>query len=567
MTKAHELARFGQSIWYDNIRRALIETGGLQQLINDGVMGVTSNPSIFDKAISGSADYDEAIQALAVDGKSVQEIYDVLTQDDIASAADLLRPIYDKTDGLDGYVSLEVSPTLARDTAGTIAEARRLFAALGRPNVMIKVPATAAGIPAIAALIGEGINVNVTLIFALENYEAVAEAYLAGLEAFGDNVSLGDLTRVASVASFFVSRVDAAVDDALPADSALRGKIAIANAKVAYGRFQQLFSGPRWEKLAECGARVQRPLWASTSAKNPAYSATMYVDGLIGPNTVNTVPPATLTTFQKQGSVAATLERGLAEAQMQLDSLVDLGIDLNAVTQKLQDDGVASFAQSFESLLAGLAEKRERLLARPSRMETKLGAYQPVVDKALAEMEADSIMARIWAGDHTVWKPEPTEISNRLGWLRIGATMQGEIGRMQALADNLKAEGYTDALLLGMGGSSMAPELFAKTFGAASDGLNLHVLDSTDADAVGAKAASLDVTKTVFIVATKSGGTVETLSFFKYFYNRVADQGVDKVGAHFVAITDPVSKLESLAARYDFRDTFLNDPNIGGRYS
>lgn len=304
MTKLHELTQLGQSIWYDNIRRALLDSGGLQALLVDGVMGVTSNPSIFEKAIGGSSDYDTAIKALAGSTQTDEQIYESLALEDIQRTADLLRPIYEATRGVDGYISLEVSPALAHDTAGAIADSRRLFAALNRPNVMIKVPATPAGIPAIETLIGEGINVNVTLIFSLAHYEAVAAAYLAGLEKL--SVNGGDLSRVASVASFFISRVDTAVDDRLAdlGHTELQGKIGIANAKVAYGRFQQIFSGNRWQALAEKGARVQRPLWASTGSKNPAYPDTLYVDQLIGPNTVNTVPPATLTAFRNHGTVA-----------------------------------------------------------------------------------------------------------------------------------------------------------------------------------------------------------------------------------------------------------------------
>jgi transaldolase len=360
MTKLHELAALGQSIWYDNIRRALIESGELQQLLDDGVLGITSNPSIFEKAIAGSADYDTAVQALAAAGKDAVAIYETVALEDIAQAADMLRPVYDATDGVDGYVSLEVSPALAHDTAGTIANARRLFAALDRPNIMIKVPATPAGIPAIRQLISEGINVNVTLIFSLESYAAVMEAYMAGLEAYE-----GDLSRVASVASFFVSRVDTAVDKLLAekGNTALQGKIAVANAKVAYKRFQAKFAGPRWRALAEKGARVQRPLWASTSTKNPAYPDTLYVTELIGPHTVNTVPPATLTAFKEHGRAAETLTVGLEEAEAQLAQLAEIGIDLAAVTQQLQDEGVAAFAKSFESLLASVEQKRLALVA------------------------------------------------------------------------------------------------------------------------------------------------------------------------------------------------------------
>jgi transaldolase len=361
MTKLNELNRLGQSIWYDKIRRALIDSGELSTLINSGVTGVTSNPSIFEKAIAGSADYDEAIAAMADSDLPAEAIYETLALTDIRRTADLLRPIYNRTNGVDGYVSLEVSPSLANDSAGTVAAARRLFAALDRPNVMIKVPATPAGLPAIKTLIGEGINVNVTLIFSLANYEDVAEAYIAGLERL--TTTGGDVSRVASVASFFVSRVDSAVDQVLATvgNSELQGKIAIANAKVAYGRFLEIFSGDRWDKLTIAGAGVQRPLWASTSTKNPTYHDTLYVDQLVGADTVNTVPPGTLTAFLDHGTTVATLGEHLDQAQAQLQQLADLGIDLGAINQKLQDDGVAAFAKSFDSLIASVAEKRSRL--------------------------------------------------------------------------------------------------------------------------------------------------------------------------------------------------------------
>jgi len=370
MTKLHELQNLGQSIWYDNIRRALLDGGDLQAFVDAGVTGVTSNPSIFEKAIAGSSDYDQALKTLVTQASSAEKLYEALAFEDIQRTADILRPVYDATGGADGYVSLEVSPTLAHDTQRTVAEARRLFATLDRPNVMIKVPATPAGIPAIETLIGEGINVNATLMFSLDDYDAVAGAYIAGMEKLaasgGDpSTSSGrDLSKVASVASFFVSRVDGAVDKALAkiGDKDLQGKIAIANTKAAYARFGQTFSGERWEKLAAQGARVQRPLWASTSTKNLTYPDTLYVDTLIGPHTVNTVPPNTLDAFLDHGAVAPTLEQGLDEAQEQLAQLAELGIDLDAVTQKLQDDGVAAFAKAFESLLSSVEDKRARLL-------------------------------------------------------------------------------------------------------------------------------------------------------------------------------------------------------------
>lgn len=571
-TKAQALAALGQSIWYDNIRRSLLESGGLRQLIEAGVLGVTSNPTIFERAIAGSTDYDAALRDLVQAGKSVEEIYEALAIEDIRAAADVLQPVYEQTNGIDGYISLEVSPKLAHDTERTISEARRLFAQVGRPNVMIKVPATPEGIPAIQTLISDGININVTLIFALEVYHAVMEAYLRGLELLAERG--GDLARVASVASFFVSRVDTLVDAELAkrGNTALQGKIAIANAKLAYQAFRQVFSGERWARLQALGARLQRPLWASTSTKNPNYPDTIYVDNLIGADTVNTVPPATLDALQDHAVVALTIEQGLDEARAHLAELAALGIDMHAVTEQLLREGVAAFAKSFEALMESIALKRERLLSEVQRRYANLGAAWSQVRARLAEMDAQDILRRIYAKDHTVWKPEPTEIVNRLGWLDIATRMNDSaiLERLYALTDEVWADGLQHVVLLGMGGSSLAPEMFAKIFGTSVGNLDVHVLDSTDPDHVRAFAERFAPQRTLYIVSTKSGGTVETLSLFKTFYNLVLaayEGNAERAGQHFIAITDPASAIEQLAQDYRFRATFLNDPEIGGRYS
>lgn len=568
MTKLHEITKSGQAIWFDFIRRAFIDTGELQALLDKGVRGVTSNPTIFEKAIAGSTDYDWTMGNLVREGKSTAEIYEALAFDDITKAAQLLRPLYDESDGSDGYVSIEVSPTLAHDTDGTIADAKRIFATLGQPNVMIKIPATPAGIPAIEAVIASGINVNVTLIFSLEQYRAVAEAYLSGLEKFA--AAGGNLHQVASVASFFVSRVDGVVDGALEkiGNRDLQGKIAIDNAKVAYAEFQQLFSGARWQALTAKGARVQRPLWASTGVKSPHYPDTLYVDNLIGADTVNTLPPATLNAVLDHGQTVATITDDVAGARTRLSQLAALGIDLAAITQKLQDDGVAAFVKSFETLMASIDEKRERLRQEWSAMHASLDYdHALLVGEVLADLKEQQLLTRIWAHDHTVWKDEPTEITNRLGWLHIAEMMQDALHQIEGVVSDVRQAGYTHALLLGMGGSSLAPEVFRKTFGVKAGYLDLAVLDSTDPRAVAAYDA-LDPVKTLYLVSTKSGGTVETFSFFKHFYNRtVAAVGREKAGDHFIAITDPGSGLAKTAAQYNFRTTFLNDPNIGGRYS
>ena len=572
MDKLQALADLGQAIWLDNIERELVTAGGLARWVARGLRGITSNPTIFEKAITGSAAYDGQIEALAGLDYSSVEIYEALALEDIGGAADLLRPVYDRTAGLDGYVSLEVDPALAHDTERTVSEARRLFGLLGRPNIMIKVPATPAGRPAIETLIGEGINVNATLIFALAQYDAVARAYLSGLERLV--AGGGDPARVASVASFFVSRVDSAVDRALAeiGEESLQGKAAIANAKAAYAHFEVVFRGERWERLARAGARVQRPLWASTSTKNPRYPDTLYVDELIGPQTVNTLPPATLEALIDHGRVAVTLTADVPAAMDHLGHLGELGIDLDAITASLLDEGVAAFAASFEGLIAGVGEKARRL-RRPRRwLQAELGGYEQPVASARDRMARERVVERIWAHDHTVWKGEPGGIANRLGWLHAPEAMTAKVDEMVSLARAVRADGYTDVLLLGMGGSSLAPEVLRRTLGVGEDRdgryPDLAVLDSTAPETVLAHANRLDPRRTLLVVATKSGGTVETLSFFKFFYRWLVDAvGADQAGRQFVAITDPGSQLAELAKEHRFRATFLNDPEIGGRYS
>ena len=370
-----QLKKQGQSVWYDNIRRSLIQSGELQRMIDeDGVTGVTSNPTIFEKAINGSTDYQSALKELVLSGASADEIYEKLTVEDVRAACDILRPIFDETRGVDGCVSLEVSPLLAHDTAGTVEQARHLFALVARPNLMIKVPATVEGIPAITTLIGEGINVNVTLIFSLDSYRDVAEAYIAGLEKL--DKSGRRLDSVASVASFFVSRFDTAVDKLLEERiaseqntkkkgemEALLGTAAIANSKMAYHIFKEVFGSSRFQSLEGKGARPQRVLWASTSTKNPAYRDVIYVEQLIGPQTVNTMPPSTLEAFRDHGVVKSTLEQDVQGAQANLDALEAIGIDLNAITDRLLADGVDSFAASFEQLMNCISTKKQKFLA------------------------------------------------------------------------------------------------------------------------------------------------------------------------------------------------------------
>jgi transaldolase / glucose-6-phosphate isomerase len=593
-----EVGKLGQSVWYDNIRRALIDSGDLAQKIGalptgvtstlgqkvegDGLRGVTSNPTIFEKAITGSTDYDEAMRRLVAEGKSADEIYEALVIEDIQRAADLFKPVYARTDKLDGYVSLEVSPLLARDTEGTIAEAKRLWATLDRPNVMIKIPATPEGLPAIRECIAAGININVTMIFAIENYEEVAEAYVSGLEqraAAGQPVD-----HVASVASVFVSRIDTAVDSQLEARirrsddenekatlSALLGKAAIANAKMQYQRFKEIFSSERFAKLKAQGARVQRPLWASTGTKNPNYSDVLYVESLIGPDTVNTLPPATFTAFRDHGKVSLTIEENLDEAKETLAKLAEAGIDLKLVCQKLQDDGVKAFADSFESLMQSITSKRAALTSGLlDRMEANLGQYEADVQATIKRAESEQWTRKICRKDAPLWKQEESHqkiIKNSLGWVTVPDQLYDAADEVAAFSKRIANDGFKDVMLLGMGGSSLCPEVFRRTFGKIPGHPEMHVLDSTDPATVLAFESEVDLPRTLFVVASKSGTTIEPLMFYKYFINEMSKLKGDHAGENFVAITDPGTLMEAMATGDKFRRIFLNPSDIGGRYS
>jgi len=371
-----QMFEHGQSPWIDNITRGMLQSGELQRLIDVGIVGLTSNPTIFQKAIGSGTDYDEALRTLAREGKSAEDILDSLVLDDIGRATGVLRQVYDRTKGRDGFASIEVLPKLAHDTAKSIAEGTRYFSSLNVPNVMVKIPGTPEGVPAIKKLISQGVNVNITLLFSLESYRAIANAFIEGLE---ERVQAGKpIGDISSVASFFVSRVDTAVDAQLDQKAkddpgragqyqALRGKAAIANAKLAYADvYLKLFNGPRWDTLAAKGARRQRPLWASTSTKNPAYRDVLYVEELIGPDTVDTMPPATIQDFLDHGRVRNSLQEDVSGARKFLDQLKDMGIDMDAVTKKLQVDGVASFAKSVDDLLVTISGKRQEMLAHAS---------------------------------------------------------------------------------------------------------------------------------------------------------------------------------------------------------
>ena len=561
------LTAAGTSIWLDQIRRSLIEGGELARMVReDCLRGVTSNPAIFEKAILGSEDYDEAFKELAEAGLDTRDVYRRLAIDDVRAACDVLRPVYDETEHYDGYVSLEVDPDLAFDTALTIAQAREYWDAVDRPNLMIKIPGTDEGLPAITETLAAGINVNVTLLFSVAQYKQVMAAHIAGMQRLRE---AGESLDVHSVASFFVSRVDTEVDKRLDAagNTELQGKAGLANAQAAYQAYKAVYHGDDYAALREAGAPVQRPLWASTGVKNPSYPATMYVYGLVAPETVNTMPMATLDAAAQEGEVSgATADQDPTE---DLQALAAAGIDLDDVTAKLLRDGVDAFVTPMKKLLAGIESRREAIVTgRPASVDADLPfELEPAVGARVRSAVELDVARRMWRRDDTLWgKPGQPEVSDRLGWLTIGERMDEEALELMAFAREVWAEGIGDVVLLGMGGSSLAPEVFRRSLAAAgeapAEAARLHVLDTTDPGAVADVEAALgSLDKTLFIVSTKSGGTIETLSLAKYFLERAGG------GENFVAITDPGSSLLDFAAEHGFRRSFENDPDIGGRYS
>jgi transaldolase / glucose-6-phosphate isomerase len=571
----------GQAIWLDFLARRFVAEGGLKRLVEeDGLSGVTSNPTIFKKAIGGSQDYDSSLNAALSDSDcDVMTLYERLALEDIRHAAEVLLPVYRQTEDADGFVSLEVSPYIANDTEATIAEARRLWKQVDRKNVMIKVPATKAGLPAIRQLIGEGLNINITLLFARAVYAQVAEAYLAGLEHYVSDG--GDPSGLSSVASFFVSRIDSAVDKLIEehlkklssggttdALAGLRGKIAIANAKLAYQDYQRFFSGPRWRKLQDSGARVQRLLWASTSTKNPSYRDVLYVEELIGADTINTMPPETMDAFREHGSVRPSLEENIAAAENVLAMLAQYGISLDEVTTKLTAEGVQLFADSFDGLLGAIANKRAAKLGSAlNRQSAKLpGDLEKNVQASLEDWRKAGNIRRLWRGDATLWTA--ADEAKWLGWLNVVAEQRAKQQQLDKLAAKARKAKFSHAVLLGMGGSSLGAEVFAKTFGAQPDCPKLLVLDSTDPAAINATEKAIDLAHTLFIVSSKSGTTLEPNILMDYFFARAEEVlGKGKTGAHFIAITDPGSKLAGVASAKDFGLLFNGKPEIGGRYS
>ncbi len=576
-TQLKALTEVGQSIWVDNIRRSMFASGELRRMIDIGLRGMTSNPTIFEKAIGSGNDYDGQLKTLVGKERDPNHLFEALAIDDIQHACDEFRKLYDTTHGGDGFVSLEVSPVLSHETQATIDAAQRLWKKVDRPNVMIKIPATPEGLPAITETIASGINVNITMIFSLETYRDVANAYLAGIEK---RLAAGwPVDKIASVASVFVSRIDTAVDKLLEEKiaqgqvplRALLGKTGVSNLKLIYAEYKDIFESERFEALKAKGAAVQRPLWASTGTKNPAYSDLMYIEELIGKNTVNTVPPATLDALLDHGTVVAdTVETDLDDARATVEALAAAQISLFDVTQKLQVDGLKGFEDSYAAMLSAIEGKRAQLADGDDAVAISFGTAKADAAATLGKLDRDGFLAKLWAHDPSPWSNDPhhTEIiKNALGWLDFPRTVYEHADDLLTFAAEM-AKSYAHVVVLGMGGSSLAPDTLRVTFGKRANYPQLHVLDSSDPDQVRTLEASLDLARTLFIVSSKSGTTTEPEAFFRYFYERVQKTvGADGAGEHFIAITDPGTQLAKEAAENRFRRIFVNDAAIGGRYS
>jgi len=581
MNRLKALADLGQSIWIDYIRRDLILGGGLERLVReDGLQGVTSNPAIFEKAIAGSPHYAAALRGLLDQGDlDAKEIYEALAVRDIQDAADVLRPVFEERRGADGFVSLEVSPYLARDTEGTLAEARRLRRLVARPNVLIKIPATPEGIPAIRQATSEGISVNITLLFAQEAYEKVAQAYIEGLEAFA--AAGGDPARVASVASFFISRIDTLAEGLIQKKiqavaagperarlEGLLGCVAIANGRLTYQRYKKIFSGPRWQALLAKGARPQRVLWASTSTKNPSYRDVMYVEELIGKDTVNTLPPQTLDAFKDHGNARPSLDEGLEEAAGTLQRLEAAGIPMKEVTDRVLDEGVRLFADAFDALLGAVERKRREILG-PSLARQSLhlpGDLGSQVQASLEAWRAAGNVRRLWARDASLWTGK--DEARWLEWLDIPRLQLSALAPLASFGRTAMEGGYTHVLLLGMGGSSLGPEVLRRTFPRKEGFPELLVLDSTDPAQIRGFERRIVPGRTLFIVSSKSGSTLEPNILRDHFLDRASRALGEKVAARrFIAITDPGSRLHQEAEADRFGGLFFGRPGIGGRFS
>lgn len=572
-----QLLEAGQSVWLDNLRRGMFASGELQGLIDKGLRGMTSNPTIFEKAIGAGSDYDEQLRSLVGRETDASNVFWDIAIKDIQSACDLFRSVYDKSDGGDGFVSLEVSPLLANDTDGSIAMAKDLWKRVDRPNLMVKIPGTNAGVPAIEECIFAGININVTLVFAVEFYEKTAMAFVRGLER---RVAQGlPIDRIRSVNSVFVSRIDTAIDKILQARidkgekqlEQLLGKAGVANLKLTYQKYLEIFTSQQWLALRDQGGHRQRPLWASTSTKNPQYYDLMYVEPVVGKDTVNTMPPQTLDALLDHGKIQAdTVLQDVDDARAVLKQLADSKISFYDVTHQLQVDGVKLFSDSWGALLGAIVYKQKQLSSGVERVGFELGAYQQNYQSGLDALTKRDFLKRLWGKDPALWSTDPLHaeiIKHALGWLDIPQRVLDSVSNLETFAKEVAAE-FEHVVVLGMGGSSLAPDIMRETFGRVQGFPRLHVLDSTDPQQIRELEDAIELDRTLFIVASKSGTTTEPDAFYRYFCDRMSKMvGASKCGRHFIAITDPGTELENEAKAQGFRACFVNDSNIGGRYS
>jgi transaldolase/glucose-6-phosphate isomerase len=580
MERLKRLLEFGQSYWLDNLTRTMLDNGELARRVEgEGLRGMTSNPKTFSAAISRGEGYDGEFRELVRERLPVQAIYERLAISDVRRACDLFRTVYDDTKGADGFVSLEVSPYLAHDAEGTVEEARRLYRAVERPNVFIKIPGTLAGLDAIEQMIYEGVNINVTLLFAVERYEAVADRYLRALERRRREKLSVD--SVASVASFFLSRIDVLADRLLgqrmrldgaeqyPNPGTLLGKLAVANAKLAYRSFRRITGGERWRALEGAGARVQRVLWASTSTKNPLYDDVMYVDPLIGPDTVNTMPARTIAAFADHGTPRPlTIEEDVEASLEVFAAFRSLGLDPEAITGQLENEGVEKFRDPFDELMKTLAEKRRALLEAPVQT-TVSGKMEQAFVAGLEALDEMSFGRRLFARDAYLWTRTPSEvraIRGRLGWLEPIDTLRRKTGEIREFAEEVR-ERFDRALVLGMGGSSLTASVGREIFGGRQGAPELLVLDSTHPEAVAEIERWVKSARTLFLVASKSGTTTETMAFYRFFYDLVRRERGESAGREFAAITDAGTPLAEEGRKRAFRKIFESPQDVGGRYS
>ncbi|MCA9968935.1 MAG: bifunctional transaldolase/phosoglucose isomerase [Anaerolineales bacterium] len=561
MTAIQSITQQGQSVWFNYLRRAFLESGELGNLIEAGISGITSTPGLFAHAITHSADYDEVLTRLLRQGKPIQEIYEALVTDDMQRAADCLKPVHEATDGLDGYVSVELNPALANDAVATVAAARHLLRVVDRGNVMVEVPATPAGIAALRQLTADGISVNLTHLFSLAVYKQAIAAYVAGLEEFFATHSVWRMAP-SSVASLSLSRIDRIVDARLVrlGKARLQGKTAVSLAKIAYTHATLLFQGDRWHALSRHGARPLRLKWTRTTPRDFAYADTHYVEALIGSHTITTLSPATLNAFRDHGVAAPTLTQDLAAAREHLDTLERLGIDLEAIAARLQQESLADFRDQFQTLVRSVSAKRDQLQAGWQPLTADLGSHQPHAAAAIDRLCRAQTTCRLWAHDAALWPG--AEAPDRLGWLHIAEAMQENVPRLHAFAQELREGGITDVVLLGAH-TAVSPAHVLQALLGSGALPRLHLLSSTAPQTIHALTARLNPPQTLFVVSSKRGETAETLALFRYFYNVVlAAVGPRQAGRHFVAITDPATPLHTLADSYRFRRVFLDDPRL-----